>query len=1274
MSVLLTENNYKILRNNDPSYQVMTRVSDANNIYDIRQEYIKTGKTRNDFTSQTHLFTKNKGILNDGIYVDMSNFFTETTVNPDGSGISVKTIPYFKFKTNTVLNFRNSSHIKNTYIDKTNVESIYELLPPRIENDKEIYSFKEEKSLISNTYNSYPLQRNDKLQIYELESLFIYVDGKKIPDNEIFVYTNKSFTDVFIPEKYIPGNINSEDSNIDTVISIDYRQSGSEIFYDRFTPSSNIITINLDDPKFQYRKSSRKEINVDKIVLFSDGYLVKINDIELDDETLSIHLPYNVVGSDVELYILGDIVHRYHNDSSLLNTTGSKVHFYINDDYFADIISGPITKSAVSFFYKGVRIDDSKIIQTSRYSFEYTVDTEEYVKVENTVIAKPIQNTIYYTKNLSNEYIKLGKLSEFEKDVIYYTKRVASTFEEDKIDFFVEDIGFKIDEIKFKTYGDDYYLLNMLGVKRCVDRMKGSLTYSVFDKPIYDFSFKETLSNNGDLFDVQKAISKYDNISYRTSSPTERAKELIRNRPTLLRKLFEQFKVPTKRFIIMGNDKDVTITSIYKIEEYTKNVYYKMYINHEIVDSKYLTIEREEDFDYITISKDTLKPLELSEDGKEYKSGVNLVELFQYDISYKEKTIFKENINNGFTRLVTRDGESIYRKTYNLSELPFEEGLVSDDICAIEKVAKGWYDSRNPEFYYIYPGPEKYGWRLAKYFKVVSKTDTQMTIEIQLHEYDSMKTNGNFYLLAKQYNVSETIRFDNSDGTFMEENDLLIPVYNSYTVYKTDDDGNKVIDYVDDYIPYINNSEPIITKNKRELIFGKDYTFVNPEKNNQLCTSYIIFKTQTEHNDEIVVQFNSNKTNILIVGYDDLDIDNRFGLVYLSELKYPVSTEYMNIYVNGLKVSEYDVDILSDKLIRVHNINRPIRSILITTNSIYKDSEIQDYIDLYTPSKFEKILEQIFWNCDPSKAVDGNKPNIDYVYKVDPYYTDFVGELGDKYDNPYYEQYVQYIKDHANEYDENSSFELSIPAPDSSLDDLELRYEAWEKVKNFFNIYRDNHGFVEDVDSVKQIENPTQDEEVNVFLTDTLEIMYLNWLAISGKTRTYGFKGENIDSQVLKYFSIFENVIIDNRVDIVVDSGRFYDGLKDVNNPPYEVDWKTGKIKIIYPGMNYGERRRMLFEMLIQILEKRQSEEDIKQFDNETKMDNTVIEMCNNKLSNILYPEDFPLSPDKNGVMWTGSDVDICNYITPDSENPDLQAAILLEQEVRTRNNINRSV
>ena len=132
----------------------------------------------------------------------------------------------------------------------------------------------------------------------------------------------------------------------------------------------------------------------------------------------------------------------------------------------------------------------------------------------------------------------------------------------------------------------------------------------------------------------------------------------------------------------------------------------------------------------------------------------------------------------------------------------------------------------------------------------------------------------------------------------------------------------------------------------------------------------------------------------MIVGYNDLNIDNKYGLVYFSELKYPISTEYMNIYVSGEKLSKYDVDILSDKLVRFKNIYRPITSILITTNLKYNFSEIEEYLDLYQ-SDFELLLEDIFWNCD--QKIPENKPLVNYVYKVNPMYEEFIGEPEKKF-------------------------------------------------------------------------------------------------------------------------------------------------------------------------------------------------------------------------------------------------------------------------------------
>ena len=1280
MSVNIEENNYRIVRNHDPQFQAMTRVTDANNVYDIRQEYIKNGTTRNDFLSQKEYYDRNVGILNDGKYVDMSNFFTETVRLSDKT-VTGKPIKYFKFKTNHVLNENVVSHIKDTYIDKTNVKTIYDIRTDTASDGRETYSIAEEKLLIEDDQNSYPLQRADKLAIYELDSLLIYINGRKIPDNEIFIYAGKSFTDVFIPEKYIPGELEDSNSIIDAVFNIDYRQPGSELLYFRDTVSGSSFTINFNDTnryQYRYERSPISKIKKEYVVVFVNGKYVNVRDIEISEEnnTMTVNMPSTLDGADVELYVLGNIVYRHKTpDITQINNEGTRVHFYLPDDYFVDVLSGPITKSAISFYYDGERVDDTKLIQTSRFSFEFSIDKVTYTMVDTSQGFN--SNIKYYVRDELYNYHYAGDITSFEEGKLYFKAVPLKAFDETKIDFFIEDIGFKIDEYGFTTYGDDYYLLNMLGVKRCVDRMKGTYTYSVFDKPLYDISFREVLSKNGDLFDVEKAIAKYNMIKSTFRSPFEKTKYLIQERPTLIRRLFEQFKNPSKKAIVYGNAKDVILSSVTKFNEqgyeeysYDNNgnristvkpeIYYKVYVNHLLMDSDKYTIEHEIDHDVITIKKEVLLP------------GTNRIELFQFDLTYKSKSVFKDNVNNGtFESTEDENGNKYFIKTYNFSDLPFDSDILTDDICAIEQVRKEWFGSEDDEFYYYYPTEENIGYRPPKQFSVINRTETTISIRICLHCLE--ETGGSFFLMGKQYNVVEERTFDNSDCTYMEQNDLMIPIYTTYVEYGVDASGHRIPVHIDDFIPYINNSEPIITIDGREQIFGKDYTFINPETNDQVASSYIILKTQPKDESRFVVQFNSSKTNILIVGYDDLEIENRYGLVYLSELPYPVSPDYMNIYVNGEKLSSFDIDILSDKLVRFKNITRPIRSILVTTNSQYKNSELQDFIDLYRPSKFELLLEQIFWNCDPSKKVDANHPDVDMVYKVNPYYSEFTGvEIEDleefKTNNPFYVEYINTILENAYRYDKNTIFTTEFPKPklkDVGDENYEAKLAAWEKANLFFDAYKGNHGLEPYVDSVLQAENPFEDKSLS-FVTDTLEIMYLNWLARSKKTRTYGWKADDIDSKVLKFFSVYENTIIDNRVDIVVDSGRTYDGLKpEVINEIYQVD-ENGQIVVKYPGLSFNMKRQWFFETMLDVMSKSETPNDY-QNDPETGESPIIKSICLHKNSNILYPVDINgIGSDNNGIVWTGTDVDICSSdTTPDFENQLLSAAIRAEQNIR---------
>ena len=289
-----------------------------------------------------------------------------------------------------------------------------------------------------------------------------------------------------------------------------------------------------------------------------------------------------------------------------------------------------------------------------------------------------------------------------------------------------------------------------------------------------------------------------------------------------------------------------------------------------------------------------------------------------------------------------------------------------------------------------------------------------------------------------------------------------------------------------------------------------------------------------------------------------------------------------------------------------------------------------------------------------------SKPNIDFTYKVNPYYAEFVGELEDKYDNIYYKQLVDEIVANGYKYNSSSVFVSLFPEPSELDPEYTLKKDAWDKAFKFFEIYKTNHGFVPYVDSVLQAENPYSEIISSNFITDTLELMYINWLCKSGKTRSYNYKDKFIDPEVLEYFAVFENVIINDTIDIVVDSNRFYDGMyPDVCNDPVDVDPETGETKVRYPAVSCVDKRRFFYNMLLTVLKENPDNETL-HLDPDTMEDGLIKKMCDHKLSNILYPCDFPLEPDRDGIRYTGTNVDIVNidYETQEREVAAAKAAL----------------
>ena len=100
---------------------------------------------------------------------------------------------------------------------------------------------------------------------------------------------------------------------------------------------------------------------------------------------------------------------------------------------------------------------------------------------------------------------------------------------------------------------------------------------------------------------------------------------------------------------------------------------------------------------------------------------------------------------------------------------------------------------------------------------------------------------------------------------------------------------------------------------------------------------------------------------------------------------------------------------------------------------------------------------------------------------------------------------------------------------------------------------------------------------------------------------------------------------------------------KEDLNEPITYNWDELNPQPIYqyPGAQIDLRRRFFWGMF---LKNNDIDKEVAFAANPENTNEDIFEtLSNEKKSNILYPRDFPMEPDRNGIIWTGSDIDIVN-------------------------------
>jgi hypothetical protein len=161
------------------------------------------------------------------------------------------------------------------------------------------------------------------------------------------------------------------------------------------------------------------------------------------------------------------------------------------------------------------------------------------------------------------------------------------------------------------------------------------------------------------------------------------------------------------------------------------------------------------------------------------------------------------------------------------------------------------------------------------------------------------------------------------------------------------------------YIPRMSNYAHILFLNREMMIEGLDYYVVTQTAHDDIVYAKIMFKSIPEPNDQLeIYYYEQEKKQLAVIE----EVDSEYGLIYLKNLPFPFSLEYMELYVSGIKLGAKDIEILGDSLIRIINPNipRPYRDVVIYTNLQIPMDDIGDFTDVYeeNPSKWDDYLEE----------------------------------------------------------------------------------------------------------------------------------------------------------------------------------------------------------------------------------------------------------------------------------------------------------------------------
>ena len=825
-------------------------------------------------------------------------------------------------------------------------------------------------------------------------SLWVYIDGLKIPDGEIMYYPTLSNVDVFVPLKYIDtvnGNkVIVEKRTYDTAKSAEYIH-----YYSKKGRSR--ITIELKNPNFNLIKNTKEENDavvaslLRNVVIYSNRRLYnRSRSIVVDDAKRFTIYCDALAGGEVEIEYDPYVVFYF---PSAHNLSSGEYPIYEIPETYLDSIHGPISRFSCAFYKDGLRCPNTEIEQKGRLHFQinervsgdskisfYLTDKDfvfddEYILygsdyyLYNFIGCGAVTNALQ-TTNSGNVFIDGGahrviqttydwsiskKLCEVEfNNTMLLSKernyiKSAMTYFKNEDGKISNPTPIDIEDISWEPYVSPTPL-KIQNPGKYFDTMHTNII--VLEISSY-FGWDEVLNNDGKMYDRTKidADAKYYETDTNDEPVTRLANLIHEERPHNVRDFLQQFGVENHSLTIdydgVSEKNNFAISGEEDAFQDYSNKIYDICINNShipISEINFIT-------DVFTRS--------FSIKGKHFVKGENDAYVTVYDkfpveyVRCNKSNIYYGVGNNRFLTISS-----------------FQNVQSANDIIVLEKIDKNFNDGTSRTFL---TGAES-GYRLFK--DVTVAYDPEYNVAV----LDFIKVPDNEFLVYnKRFVNSYTYIKPKSEDTNM----TMFPLYTGSTA---------------DPVPYVPGGKIFAYVGAEKLIEGVDYYLNTPENKDTAACSFMVIKRKVDPGTAIDIYITDiqSKTIFTHKGYIER---TKYGLMYFSSLEFPFSLDYMNLYVNGKKMTKNDVDILSNKLIRVHSQKVPFYDIVLETCFTRDQSDLQPIINEYFDDNFERYLAFLFRGVtyDRNFTEDEEVP-----FNPDDIYDSFVDQVDsvDKKPNP----------------------------------------------------------------------------------------------------------------------------------------------------------------------------------------------------------------------------------------------------------------------------------